>query len=81
MITEINERIVVGAVFKNGCIKIKWFIWKKRKIKVERITYRWENKKGKKEIYNFAVTDGVNIFEISFIPEDLVWNLERIHIN
>lgn len=80
MITDINERIVVGVVFKNGKINIKWFIWKNRKINIERITYNWRTKKGEKNIYNFAVTDGVNIFELSFIPDDLIWNLEKVHI-
>ncbi|HOK56720.1 MAG TPA: hypothetical protein PKV21_08490 [bacterium] len=80
MITEINEKIIVGAIFKNGSIKINWFIWKNRKINIEKITYRWKTKKGEKDIYNFAVTDGFNIFELSFIPEDLIWNLEKIHL-
>lgn len=79
MITEINERINVGVVFKNGRVNIKWFIWKNRKIEVKKITYKWKTKNGQKDIYNFAVTDGFNIFEISFIPQDLIWNLEKIH--
>lgn len=45
MITEINERINVGVVFKNGRVNIKWFIWKNRKIDVKKITYKWKTKK------------------------------------
>jgi hypothetical protein len=80
MITEVNEKIVVAVVFKNGSMKINWFIWKNRKINIEKITYQWRTKKGEKCFYYFAVTDGFNIFEISFIPEDLIWNLEKIHV-
>ncbi|MFN4227711.1 MAG: hypothetical protein ACK4F0_06190 [Candidatus Ratteibacteria bacterium] len=79
MITEVNEKIIVGVVFKNGSMKIKWFIWKNRKVNIEKITYKWKTKKGQKEIYNFAVTDGINVFEISFAPQDLIWNLEKVH--
>lgn len=79
MITEINERIIVGAIFKNGTIKIKYFIWKNRKIEIKKITYKWKTKIGKKDVFNFAVTDGINIFEVSFIPEDFIWNLEKVH--
>jgi hypothetical protein len=80
MITEINEIIKVGAIFKNGNIKIKWIIWNGRKYMIKKITYKWKTKKGDKHIYNFAITDGASIFEVSFIPEDLIWNLEKIHI-
>lgn len=79
MITEIKERIDVGVVFKNGDLKIKWFIWKNRKIEVKKITYKWKRKIGEKNIYNFAVTNGTDIFEISFITEDFIWYLEKIH--
>ncbi|MCM8767237.1 MAG: hypothetical protein NC816_04155 [Candidatus Omnitrophica bacterium] len=79
MITEINERIVAGVIFKNGSMKIKWFIWKNKKINIKKITYKWKTKTGEKNIYNFAVTDGINVFEISFSPEDLIWNLEKVH--
>ncbi|MCX7916788.1 MAG: hypothetical protein N2589_01475 [bacterium] len=80
MISEINEKIIVGVIFKNGSIKIKWFIWKNRKVNIKKITYIWKTKKGEKDIYNFAVTDGFEIFELSFIPKELIWYLEKIHI-
>lgn len=80
MISEIKEKIKVGVIFDNGLIKIKWFIWKNRKIEVKRITYKWKLENGENEIYNFAVTDGVNIFEISFNSKNFVWTLEKIYI-
>ncbi|MCS7180468.1 MAG: hypothetical protein NZ891_03850 [bacterium] len=80
MISEIKEKIIVGVIFKNGSIKIKWFIWKNRKVNIKKITYIWKTKKGEKDIYNFAVTDGFEIFELSFIPKELIWYLEKIHI-
>ena len=46
MITEIAERIEVGAIFRRGRIRPVWFIWSSRKYVVKAVTYQWHEKKG-----------------------------------
>ncbi|MCR4321699.1 MAG: hypothetical protein NUV74_15350 [Candidatus Brocadiaceae bacterium] len=80
MITEINETIKVGAIFGDSKKKLKpvWFIWSGQKYLVQEITYVWTERLGKAVIHNFAVTDGVNLFSISYNTDTLVWILHSI---
>lgn len=80
MITEINETIKVGAVFGDKRKKLKpvWFIWSDRKYLIQEITYIWTEKTGKSIIHYFTVTDGVNLFSISYNTDTLVWTLHFV---
>lgn len=80
MITEINEPIKVGAVFGDNQKKLKpvWFIWSGQKYLVQKITYIWTDRMGKASIHHFTVTDGVNLFSISYNTDTLVWTLHSV---
>ena len=83
MITEIGEPIKVGAVFGADCIggkKIKpvWFAWKGRQYRIKEVTYTWTNKEGMACVHYFSVTDGQNLYEISYNTETMVWKLIAI---
>ncbi|HOV22036.1 MAG TPA: hypothetical protein P5150_01315 [Candidatus Ratteibacteria bacterium] len=79
MSTEIKERIEVNAIFTKNKLKILWFKWKERKYFVKNITFSWKKHSGDKEIYLFDLSNGIDVFEISFIPENLTWYLEKIY--
>jgi hypothetical protein len=52
MITEIRERIEVAAVFGKGeRIRPVWFVWNGKKVRVQRVTYRWTEREGS-EVYH-----------------------------
>ncbi len=83
MITEIDEPIKVGAVFGADYIggkKIKpvWFTWKRRQYRIKEVTYTWTNKEGSPFVHYFSVTDGQNLYEISYNTETMVWKLIAI---
>ncbi len=73
-----GERIEVGAVFKEGKMIPRWFIHRGRKFPIQQITYEWRDKKGLEERRHFAVTDGTNVFQITFSHRYLHWRVQRI---
>ena len=78
MMTEINEPVEVGAVFRKSGIRPVWFYWKGRKYSVERVTYRWKEKAGEAWRHFFSVFDGVNTFELIYDSRALEWKLGRV---
>ena len=76
MVVFFNEKLKVGAVFKDGNIFPKWFQYHSKKIIVEEITYSWKRKNGENNLIYFSVSDGANLYALSFQPDNLLWNLE-----
>ena len=76
----INESIQVGAVFGRDrrLIKPVWFIWNRKKYLIKAITYTWEAREGKTKLYNFAVTDGKTLYNISYNQDRMTWRLSGI---
>ncbi len=80
MITEVGEPVRVGAVFSGGAVSIRWIVWKGRKIPIEKVTFAWKTTDGEKEVRKFAITNGTEVFEVSFYPAECRWYLDRIHL-
>lgn len=78
MIQVIKEKIKVAVVFAEDSLKPVWFIFKNEKILIQKICYSWTERDGKWLNYKYTVTDGGTIFEIMFMPEHMVWQLEAI---
>ncbi len=83
MITEIGEPIKVGVVFGANCIggkniKPVWCIWKERQYRIKEVRYTWTNKEGSASLHYLSVTDGQNLYEISYNTETMVWKLIAI---
>lgn len=80
MITEVHEPIKVGAIFGDNKKKLKpvWFVWSNRKYDIKEITYIWTEKARKASIHHFTVTDGANLFDISYSTDTLVWTLHSL---
>ena len=79
IISNINEKIEVQALFNDNRIVPLLFNWRGRDHKVERVTQVWEAPIGERKIrYFFAVTDGLNFFELCFDTSDLSWSLCRV---
>lgn len=75
-----GERIRVGVVFREEGISIcpRWFRWRGRKMPVHAVTYRWCERAGKDVIHHFVVTDGSDLYELSYRQERLMWFLEAV---
>lgn len=73
-----TETIEVAAVFGKNKIKPKWFIRGGSKHDIKEITYIWRSRKGDAVIAHFTVTDGANVFEISFNQKSMSWTLDGV---
>ena len=78
MVVFLNTNIKVGAVFKNGAVLPRWFSCRGRKIDVKEVTYTWREMAGESLFLHFSVTDGANVYDLSFQPENLSWSLEAV---
>lgn len=78
MVVFIRQPIRVGAVFRQGTVVPRWFLYRGRKIPVREVTYTWTERQGSSVFLHFSVSDGVNLYELSFQPERLVWNIEAV---
>jgi hypothetical protein len=79
MITEIGTAVKVGAVFDpDRSIVPKWFVWNGRKYDVQRVTFTWKVRDGQKVFHHFAVTDGTNLYELTYDAVRLSWKLMNV---
>ncbi|OGS39401.1 MAG: hypothetical protein A2551_00590 [Elusimicrobia bacterium RIFOXYD2_FULL_34_30] len=78
--TKVNQKVKIGAVFEGLNIKPKWFFWINKKFEVKNITYQWKSKIGDATIIHFSVSDGTNLYELSFNQKTLEWRLENIEV-
>lgn len=72
---EIADFIKVATVFSYGRVKPVWFEWKKQKFKIDKITFNWEERKGRVKILYFSVISEGELYQISFDTENFVWKL------
>lgn len=80
MIEEIGAPIDVVASFAHGKMAPRLFFWRNRQYRVMEITGVWSDYEGAAKRFFFSVvTDGANIYEISFQTRTLLWRLMRIH--
>jgi len=75
MSIEINEPVKVGAVFSQGEIRLVWFSWNGKPVRISETTFVWKTWEGSARILHFTVTDGRGLYEISFNRETLGWRL------
>jgi hypothetical protein len=75
MPVELNEPVKVGAVFSRGEIRLVWFSWNGRPVRVKETTFAWKTWEGSACILHFKVTDGRGLYEICFNRETLGWRL------
>lgn len=76
MTTKIGEHIKVMAVF-DGALKPVKFKWKGRVYPIKEITHSWTVKDSSASVVHFAVSDGVNIYGISYNQSSMKWTIEE----
>jgi len=82
MMSDVNEPIEVGAIFGRDkkLIKPVWFIWEREKYFIKEITYIWKSSEGRADLYHFSVTDGENLYHISYSMERMIWRLCNVEL-
>jgi hypothetical protein len=76
---RVAERIRVAAIFAPGSrINPVWFEWRRRKHAITETSYFWKDCHGGATRLHFAVSDGINLFELMFDASDQNWTLEGV---
>ncbi|MFC1510395.1 hypothetical protein ACFL49_01925 [Candidatus Omnitrophota bacterium] len=73
-----EDAIEVGTLFRGGRIIPCMFVWQERRYKIKEVTCFWKEKKGSEALYNFSVTDGINLFQIVLNAHFMVWRLAKV---
>lgn len=76
---RVAERVRVAAIFAPGCpVKPVWFEWRRQKYAVSEASYFWKSCYGDATRLHFAVSDGLNLFELMYDAADQNWTLEGV---
>ena len=80
MYTSINEHISTGVIFSSGRIIPRFFVWKKKKYQIEKVTYRWRSKIGSVPVLHFSVKCQASVYELSYNLKTSDWCLEKVYV-
>ena len=77
------ENVKVYAIYKetgdrqfpHDKLRPVMFIWRNREYRVQDVTYVWRETLGQAEVYHFTVSDGANVFELSYNAKALDWTI------
>ncbi len=76
---KIRENIRVAVIFGPGnSVRPVWFDWRRRKYAVREVTYTWRERQGEATLFHFAVTDGANLFELTYNAVSQLWALTAV---
>lgn len=78
MATELNEPIQVEVLFSDGKAKPVWFVWHKRKIRIQETTFTWKHTEGSTVFTHFSVTDGADTYELVVDSKHFLWKLAKV---
>lgn len=79
MYADFRDRLDVCARFSDGVVTPIWFSWRGRRYDIKKVTFRWEERRGRALIKHFSVTDGASVFEIGYDLERLSWKLISLY--
>jgi hypothetical protein len=80
---RLSENVKVYAIyietgdrkFPHDKLRPVMFIWRNREYRVQDVTYVWRETLGQAEVYHFTVSDGANVFELSYNAKALDWTI------
>jgi hypothetical protein len=80
---RLSENVKVYAIYKetgdqrfpHDKLRPVMFIWRNREYRVQDVTYVWRETLGQAEVYHFTVSDGANVFELSYNAKALDWTI------
>ena len=74
---DLDEPVQVGVLCAPGQIRPVWFRWGGRKVEIKAVTMRWRSTQGRVLLSHFAVTDGLNLYELTVNHHSLTWRLTK----
>ncbi len=76
---QIGEHIRVAVIFGPGNrIRPVWFDWRQQKHTVQEVTCCWDEREGSAVRLHFAVSDGANLFELTYNAARQLWALSAV---
>lgn len=78
MFEKINEKIKVLVEFDGVKVIPRFFKWRGKTYKIEKLNMVHKERDGNDKIYYFSVSDTVNFFRLAFYTRDLEWILEEL---
>lgn len=78
--TEIGEKILVVAVFKNGEIFPRKFVWNGKELKINKIALNYTKRVGSclLKFFSVNVLGTASAYELSFNTDSMIWKIEKI---
>ncbi|MDP2708428.1 MAG: hypothetical protein Q8O93_00025 [bacterium] len=76
---KINELIEALVDFKGAKVCPKFFKWRGKTYRVEKINLVHCERLGGDKIYYFSVSDNANFFRLAFSTADLSWRLQELY--
>jgi hypothetical protein len=74
-----RKNIRVATIFEpGGTIQPVWFELNRQKHRVSKTVYRWGERLGAATLLHFAVSDEVNLFELTYNTAEHSWQLTAI---
>ncbi len=77
MVEDKCSYIKVATIFNKGKIFPVWFEWNSCKFPIDKVLYRWEERKGRGQIFYFSVLSSGEHYNISFDSENFTWKIIR----
>ena len=70
---------VLMAVFGDGGkLKPLRFMWGLKVVRVRQVTYCWDSFEGEERVHHFVVSDGADLYQLSYRSKKLIWILEAV---
>jgi hypothetical protein len=80
MISSVNDRVKVLALFDEKGLQPLRFQWRHVTYAVKDITFRWKERREGATIHRFSVSDGSNVFQLTYNSDHLTWKLEAVDL-
>ena len=77
---EMNEKIEVLAYFKGSSIFPRAFIRNNKVHRIKKITYNWQERRGREVMNFFSVDTGTCLYQISFNNTTYRWQIDKIMV-
>ena len=79
---RLNEAVKVRADFHGGRVRPLLIRRGGRELKVERVTARWEERRGAHKIHYFSVqVASGDVYQLEFSSGDLLWKLDSVMLD
>ena len=78
---SVQEPVRVAVDFRGPVVRPLAFLWRGRKITVDRVNMTFKRQVGDRFVWCFAVSDNANSYVLRYDPETMRWTLEEVAEN